>query len=57
MIGMFKYLLIVVIFMIIFAWEVPKLIKGKEIKELIVFTFLGIIGFILSIFVVIKSFI
>jgi Co/Zn/Cd efflux system component len=54
---MFKILLIIVIFIIIFAWEIPKLIKKKEIKELLVFSFLGLIGFILSILVVMRGFI
>ncbi|WP_156178216.1 hypothetical protein [Bacillus sp. SA1-12] len=54
---MFKIILIVVIFIIIFASEIPKLIKKKEIKELLVFSFLGLIGFILSILVVLRSFI
>ncbi|MGM7724010.1 hypothetical protein [uncultured Metabacillus sp.] len=54
---MFKILLIVIIFIVIFASEVPKLIKKKEIKELFVFSFLGLIGFILSILVVVRSFI
>ncbi|MGM0876003.1 MAG: hypothetical protein ACQEWV_14790 [Bacillota bacterium] len=54
---MFKIMLIVVIFLIIFAWEIPKLVRKKEIKELLVFSFLGLIGFILSILVVVRSFI
>jgi hypothetical protein len=54
---MFKILLIIVIFLVIFAFEIPKLIKKKELKELLVFSFLGLIGFILSIIVVVRSFI
>ncbi|MBO1513020.1 hypothetical protein [Metabacillus bambusae] len=54
---MSKFLLIFVIFVIIFAFEIPKLVRKKEIKELIVFSCLGLIGFILSIMLVIRSFI
>lgn len=54
---MFKILFIIIFFLILFAIEIPKLIRKKEIKELLVFSFLGLIGFILSILMVIRSFI
>lgn len=54
---MFKFLMIILIFVAIFAWEAPQLIRKKEIKELVVFSFLSLIGLVLSILVVIRSFI
>lgn len=54
---MFKIFFITIFFILIFVWEVPKLIREKEMKELILFSFLGFIGYILSIFAVMSSFI
>lgn len=54
---MFKMILITIIFMMIFAWEFPKLRREKERKELVLFSFLGLIGYVLSILVVMASFI
>ncbi|WP_180960369.1 hypothetical protein [Neobacillus cucumis] len=49
--------LIILIFASLLAWEVPLLIRNKEIKELVVFSILFVIGFVLSIAVIMKSFI
>jgi O-antigen ligase len=54
---MFKILMIILIFIALFAWEAPQLIRKKEIKELVVFSFLALIGLALSILAVIRSFI
>lgn len=54
---MLKILMMILIFVTLFAWEVPKLLRKREMKELVVFSFLALIGLVLSIFVVIRSFI
>ncbi|MGG1677941.1 hypothetical protein ACIFOT_19580 [Neobacillus sp. NRS-1170] len=54
---MFKILVIILIFVIVFAWEAPRLFRKKEKKELAVFSCLVFIGLVLSIAVVILSFI
>lgn len=54
---MFKILLIILIFGTLFAWEVPQLIRRKEMKELVVFLLLMLIGLALSILTAIRSFI
>ena len=54
---MLKILLIILIFVVIFAWEVPQLVRKGEMKELVVFSFLALIGLALSILVVVRSFI
>lgn len=54
---MLKIFLIIFIFIILFAWEIPQLIKRKEMKELVVFSLLMLIGLALSILTIIRSFI
>lgn len=54
---MFKILLILLIFVILFAWESPQLVRKKAMKELAVFSCLVFIGLVLSIVVVVLSFI
>jgi ABC-type Mn2+/Zn2+ transport system permease subunit len=54
---MSKIFIMIFIFVSLFAWEVPHLIRKKEIKELVVFSILAVIGFALSIALIIKSFI
>ncbi|WP_175596701.1 hypothetical protein [Bacillus sp. MRMR6] len=54
---MLKILMMISIFAILFAWEVPQLVRKREMKELVVFSFLALIGLVLSIFVVIRAFI
>jgi hypothetical protein len=54
---MLKILMMIVIFGVIFAWEIPQLLRKGEIKELVVFSFLALIGLALSILVVVRSFI
>nr|WP_263324175.1 hypothetical protein [Neobacillus sp. Marseille-Q6967] len=54
---MLKIFMMILIFVILFSWEVPKLLRKREMKELVVFSFLALIGLVLSIFVVIRSFI
>jgi hypothetical protein len=54
---MLKILLIILIFAVIFAWEVPQLLRKGEIKELVVFSSLALIGLALSILMVVRSFI
>jgi uncharacterized membrane protein YsdA (DUF1294 family) len=54
---MLKILLMTLIFGTIFAWEVPQLVRKKEIKELVVFSLLMLIGLALSILMMIRSFI
>jgi hypothetical protein len=54
---MLKILLIILIFAVIFAWEIPQLVSKGEIKELVVFSFLALIGLALSILMVVRSFI
>lgn len=54
---MLKILMMVVIFVVIFAWEIPQLVRKGEKKELIVFSFLALIGLGLSILMVVRSFI
>ncbi|MFC0270550.1 hypothetical protein ACFFIX_03650 [Metabacillus herbersteinensis] len=54
---MLKIMMIIAIFVAILAWEVPQLIRKKEIKELVVFSFLTLIGLALSILLVRQSFI
>jgi len=46
---MFKIMLMGVVFIGIFFWEAPDLVRKKEIKELFVFSILLMIGFVLSI--------
>lgn len=54
---MLKFLIIALVFGAIYSLETRKLIAKKEIKELIVFSFLVLIGFVLSIILVFKSYI
>lgn len=54
---MFKIFFMVIIFAGIFYWETPMLLRKKEIKELIVFSVLTLIGFILSIVAIKLEFI
>lgn len=54
---MLKIFLIIIIFVSLFAWEVPHLIRRKEVKELVVFSLLMLIGLALSLLTVIRSFI
>jgi hypothetical protein len=54
---MLKILLMILIFGVIFAWEIPQLVRNRERKELVVFSFLALIGLALSILMVIRSFI
>lgn len=54
---MLKIILIILIFVTLFAWEVPQLIKKKEMKELVVFSLLMLIGLALSILTIIRSFV
>jgi 4-hydroxybenzoate polyprenyltransferase len=54
---MLKYFLIILIFVLLFVLEVPQLIKRKEMKELVVFSLLMLIGLALSILTIIRSFI
>ncbi|WP_419955002.1 hypothetical protein ACN6MT_05255 [Neobacillus niacini] len=54
---MLKIFLMILIFGVIFAWEIPQLVRKGEKKELAVFSFLALIGFALSILMVIRSFI
>ncbi|WP_240252479.1 hypothetical protein [Fredinandcohnia quinoae] len=49
--------MIISIFVIIFAWEAPQLLRKKEIRELVVFSFLLLIGLALGIFSVVRAFI
>ncbi|MEH7491589.1 hypothetical protein [Neobacillus niacini] len=54
---MLKILMMILIFGVIFAWEIPQLVRKKEVKELVVFSFLALIGLALSILMVVRSFI
>jgi len=54
---MMKIFIIIFIFLALFVLEVRLLIRKKEIKELVVFSILVVIGFALSIALIIKSFI
>jgi hypothetical protein len=54
---MLKILLIILIFAVILAWEIPQLVSKREMKELVVFSFLALIGLALSILMVVRSFI
>ncbi|MDQ0974470.1 cytochrome b561 [Bacillus niacini] len=54
---MLKFLMIILIFAVIFAWEIPQLVRKGEMKELVVFSFLALIGLALSILMVVRSFI
>jgi uncharacterized membrane protein len=54
---MLKILMMFVIFGVIFGWEIPQLLRKGETKELVVFSFLALIGLALSILVVVRSFI
>ncbi|MDQ0229952.1 hypothetical protein [Metabacillus malikii] len=53
---MLKYIMILLIFIVIYALEAPKLIKNKEKKELLVFSFLLIVGLSLSFVAVLQGF-
>ncbi|MDQ0227515.1 hypothetical protein [Metabacillus niabensis] len=53
---MLKYIIIFLTFAFIFAWEVPRLVRNKEKKELVIFSFLTLIGFGLSILAVFRGF-
>ena len=47
---MMKVILIIVLFMLLAARDVPQLIKNKKYrKDLLIYSFLMLIGFILSI--------
>ncbi|TWD96479.1 hypothetical protein FB550_111137 [Neobacillus bataviensis] len=54
---MLKIFMEILMFVSLFAWEALQLIRKKELKELVVFSILSIIGLALSILVVIRSFI
>ncbi|MFJ5759390.1 hypothetical protein ACIQAA_09710 [Neobacillus sp. NPDC093182] len=54
---MLKILMMIFIFAVIFAWEIPQLVRKGEMKELVVFSFLALIGLALSILMVVRSFI
>ena len=54
---MLKIFMEILMFVSLFAWEALQLIRKKEIKELVVFSILSIIGLALGILVVIRSFI
>lgn len=54
---MFKIFLVIFTFVTLFSWEALRLIRKKEIKELVVFSILSLIGLAMSIMVVIRSFI
>lgn len=52
---MLKYLIITLIFIVIFIWETSGLLRKKEIKELIIFSFLTLIGLVLCIIGLIRD--
>ncbi|WHY00561.1 hypothetical protein [Neobacillus sp. DY30] len=54
---MLKIIFMTLIFGIIFAGEIPQLVRKREMKELVVFSLLALIGLALSILMVIRSFI
>jgi len=54
---MLKILMMIFIFGVIFAWEIPQLVRKAEMKELMVFSFLALIGLALSILMVVRSFV
>ncbi|MDQ1000205.1 ABC-type transport system involved in multi-copper enzyme maturation permease subunit [Neobacillus niacini] len=54
---MLKILLMILIFGVIFAGEIPQLVRKGEMKELVVFSLLALIGLALSILMVVRSFI
>jgi hypothetical protein len=54
---MLKIFMMILIFAVIFAWEIPQLLRKGEMKELVVFSFLVLIGLALSILVVVRSFV
>jgi len=54
---MFKIFLVIFTFVLIFSWEALRLIRKREIKELVVFSILSLIGLALSIMVIIRSFV
>lgn len=54
---MLKIFILALVFVAIYSWEARQLIMKKEIKELVVFSFLILIGFALSILLVVKSYI
>jgi hypothetical protein len=54
---MLKILMMILIFGVILAWEIPQLVRKGEIKELVVFSFLALIGLALSILMVVRAFI
>lgn len=54
---MLKIFMVILIFVLLFAWEARQLIQKKEMKELIVFSILSLIGLVMSIVVIIQSFI
>jgi hypothetical protein len=54
---MLKIFMVILIFVLLFAWEVRQLIRKREMKELIVFSILVLIGLAMSIVVIIQSFI
>ena len=54
---MLKIFLMILIFVTLIAWEVPQLVKRKELKELVVFSLLMLIGLALSVLAIIRSFI
>ncbi|MBI0576576.1 hypothetical protein IEC97_04300 [Neobacillus cucumis] len=54
---MLKIFMVILIFVLLFAWEASQLIRKREMKELIVFSILSLIGLVMSIVVIIQSFI
>ncbi|MGG1397822.1 hypothetical protein ABE288_08350 [Bacillus salipaludis] len=54
---MLKIFMVILIFVLLFTWEARQLIRKREMKELIVFSILVLIGLAMSIAVIIQSFI
>lgn len=52
---MLRTLIIALVFVVIFIWETSGLLRKKEIKELIIFSFLTLIGLVLCIIGVIRD--
>ncbi len=54
---MLKILIIILLFLVIFVWETSMLFRKKEFREIIVFSFLMLVGLALSIIAVFREFI
>lgn len=52
---MLRSFIITLVFVVIFIWETPGLWIKKEIKELIIFSFLTLVGFVLCIIGLIRD--